>query len=360
MSQYLLVKGTAGLGNRVFVLVTAILYARMSDRVLVVDWSDDVYTHNSDGRHDDPVGNVFHSLFELKNTPSVPSVPEDICDKGSVYPPLWQSVLDRSIDEVVASDGNLVKAIGQGIFRKYACDVKDPSYVEDLLITSGYDEEIEDLRPLFKGEYAYLKSLDKSRIFHDAYHRYLNLAPPVQQRLDDFRTVHMKGKPFIGIHIRKSDKAISYAWYKKALAEHVERYPEASIFLATDNRDVEREISELYSDVLVLNKWLPEPGVAAHGNTDCPDLAEHAISALLDICLLASCDYLIYSRTTSFGRLASYISNQPVAQHFDIQRYNDQRQKSWGEKLQAWRNKMNRRVTYGVGWLKLKGVLPSG
>ncbi|MEL6854484.1 MAG: nodulation protein NodZ [Cyanobacteria bacterium J06607_13] len=361
MNQYLLVKGTAGLGNRVFVLVTAILYARMCDRTLVVDWSDDFYTNHSGNAKNTPTQNVFSTLFELKNTPHAPSVPEDVLAEGSVYPALWKPVLDLSIDDVVASDGQLVKAMGQGIFRKYACNVKHLTYPEDLLIASGYDEEIEALRSLFQGEYAHFKNLDKAAIFHETYQRYLTLAPPVQQRLDDFRSAHMAGKSWIGIHIRKSDKAISYAWYQKALAEHVERYPEAHIFLATDNRDVEREISELYPDnVLVLDKWLPEPGVAVHGNTDCPDLGEHAVTALLDICLLASCDYLIYSRTTSFGRLASYISDRPVARHFDIQQYNDQRRRTWHERLQTLRNKVNRKASYGVGWLKLRGILPSG
>ena len=33
----------------------------------------------------------------------------------------------------------------------------------------------------------------------------------------------------------------------------------------------------------MLDKWLPVPGVRAHGNKDCPDLTEHAVTALLDI-----------------------------------------------------------------------------
>ena len=47
MSKYLLVKGAAGLGNRVFALVTAILYAKLSDRTIAIDWRDSQYSHTT-------------------------------------------------------------------------------------------------------------------------------------------------------------------------------------------------------------------------------------------------------------------------------------------------------------------------
>ncbi|MEL7142572.1 MAG: hypothetical protein AAGL08_10190 [Cyanobacteria bacterium J06573_11] len=346
MSKYLLVKGVAGLGNRIFVVITAILYARMTDRTLVVDWTDNAYTTRK--------ANVFPQLFELKNLSHV----DQIIESESVHPNVWKHCLDQAISEVMANDSKLVKAMGQGIFRKYACDVRRLNYSEDIVIASGYDEEIEDLRPHFKSEYAHLKKATKGTIANEVFYEHLNLAPPVRDRLETFKAAHMQGHKFIGIHIRQSDKSVSYGWYKKALAEHVGRYPDAHIFLATDNRNVEREINELYENVIVLDKWLPMPGVAVHKNTECPDLEEHAVTALLDICLLATCDYLIFSRTTSFGRLASYISTQPVSQHFDIETYYDQHRKSIGERAIILRNKIDRNVKYVLAWLRLKGILP--
>lgn len=346
MSKYLLVKGVAGLGNQIFVMITSILYARMTNRTIVVDWSDHAYTTRKE--------NMFFQLFELKNMPYDKQLPEST----SVHPNVWEHCLNKTMPEVMAGDSKLVKSMGQGIFRKYACDVRKLNYSEDIVIASGYDEEIEDLKPRFASEYAHLKKATKGAIANEVFYKHLDLAPPVRNRLEAFKAAHMQGHKFIGIHIRQSDKSISYGWYKKALSEHVERYPDAHIFLATDNRDVEREIDELYENVVVLEKWLPAPGVAVHKNTDCPDLEEHAVTALLDICLLAACDYLIFSRTTSFGRLASYISTQPLSQHFDIETYNDQRRKSIGERVATLHNKVNRNIRYVMAWLKLKGILP--
>ncbi|MEM9944790.1 MAG: hypothetical protein AAF810_01820 [Cyanobacteria bacterium P01_D01_bin.36] len=346
MNKYLLVKGVAGLGNRIFVVITAILYARMTNRTMVVDWTDTAYTTRKE--------NVFSQLFELKNM----SFDEQPPESASVYPNVWENCLDQTMTEVIASESKLVKAMGQGIFRKYACDVRKLNYSEDIVIASGYDEEIEDLRPRFTSEYAHLRKATKGTIANEVFYKHLDLAPPVRDRLEAFKAVHMQGHKFIGIHIRQSDKSISYGWYKKALSEHVERHPDAHIFLATDNRDVEREIDGLYDNVVVLDKWLPAPGVAVHKNIECPDLEEHAVTALLDICLLAACDYLIFSRTTSFGRLASYISTQPVSQHFDIETYYDQQRKSIGSRAVVLRNKIDRNVKYGLAWLKLKGILP--
>lgn len=344
MGKYLLVKGTAGLGNRIFALVTAILYARISGRVLAIDWRDSYYSSNGK--------NVFFELFELRNTSFIREIP----DSSSIYPRLWQGHLDQSISQIISQDDKkLFETMGQAVLRKYAYDVRNLNYTEEIVIGSGYNEEIDRLRAVFSQEYAPFQQTHKGIIFRETFHKHLRLTSEIQDRVDSFRDQNFIGQPTIGIHIRRSDKAISYPWYKKALAQHVERYPEARIFLATDNRDVENDISSSYPNVSMVDKWLPMPGVKAHGNKTCPDLKEHAIEALLDLFLLASCDHLIYSRTTSFGLLASYISLAPVEHHFDIQLYNDQRKKRLKEKLETLKKKIEHSYEYCIGLLKLRG-----
>lgn len=341
MSKYLLVKGTAGLGNRIFALVTAILYARISDRTLAVDWRDDYYSSNGE--------NVFFDLFELQNTPFVKTIPQS----SSIYPHLWRGQIDQSISQVIAKDVGLLATMGQAVLRKYSYDVRNPNYSEDIVIGTGYTEEIDRIRSIFSTDYQPFKTASKATIFRDTFHKHLRLTPAIQQRIESFRSENFKDQPTIGIHIRRSDKAISYPWYKKALGEHVDRYPDAQIFLATDNSDVESEISNLYPNVSMVEKWLPAPGEPAHRNRQCPDLKEHAIEALLDLFLLASCDHLIYSRTTSFGLLASYISLAPSEQHFDIQVYNDRRKKGVKERATIFKQKIEHTYKYCIGLLKL-------
>ena len=54
---YVLVKGKAGLGNRMMSAMNGILYAMLSGRRLVVDWSD--FTYSNDHT------NVFPKLFTV-------------------------------------------------------------------------------------------------------------------------------------------------------------------------------------------------------------------------------------------------------------------------------------------------------
>lgn len=349
--KYLLVKGVAGLGNRVFALVTAILYARLSDRTLIVDWGDNQYSQAGE--------NTFSKLFELVDIPHVQQLPptESACPP-SVYPALWQQRLKKPIWKVIKKDlvrqgtkeaGQLIAAMGQNVFKRYAYDVSRPDYAEDVVIAASYIEEIDRMRPLFVGDYARFRWARKRAIFQEIFHTHLALAPAVQQRLVAFKETYFQGTQVVGIHVRKSDKAISYLRYKRALAKQMKRCPDARIFLATDNREVEQELSALYPGVFTLDKWLPAPGIKAHGNKDCPDLSEHAVTALLDILLLASCDYLIYSRATSFGLLASYITAIPTANQTDVRT-------SFGEKLSKVKNKAQDMNCYLSGLLKLRAT----
>lgn len=60
--RYLLVKGRAGLGNRMLCALTGILYARLAGRRLLVDWSDPIYAEGG--------LNVFHRYFRCpRQTP---------------------------------------------------------------------------------------------------------------------------------------------------------------------------------------------------------------------------------------------------------------------------------------------------
>ena len=88
-TKYLLVKGKAGLGNRMLCVLTGIIYARLTDRRLVVDWSD--FTYSSDGT------NVFPRLFVLPE--AVDDLP--LAAHTSVRPNLWSGRLNMSAGDLI-------------------------------------------------------------------------------------------------------------------------------------------------------------------------------------------------------------------------------------------------------------------
>ena len=92
------------------------------------------------------------------------------------------------------------------------------------MIAASYIEEINRMRPLFVGEYAHLRWASKRAIFQEIFHTHLALVPIVRQRFEAFKETHFQGQ-VVGIHVRKSDKAISYLRYKRALAKQMQRSP---------------------------------------------------------------------------------------------------------------------------------------
>ena len=87
-SRFLLVKGSAGMGNRILGLLTGILFARLSGRHLVVDWGDPLYS--PDGQ------NVFPKLFETPNI--FANFPIGPC--GTVAPPVWENRLHWTVRQM--------------------------------------------------------------------------------------------------------------------------------------------------------------------------------------------------------------------------------------------------------------------
>ena len=56
-TRYLVVKGKAGMGNRLLSLTHAVVYALITKRTIIVDWSDYTYSHSGE--------DVFDEFFVL-------------------------------------------------------------------------------------------------------------------------------------------------------------------------------------------------------------------------------------------------------------------------------------------------------
>ena len=92
-SKFLLVKGRAGLGNRMLCALTAILYARLTGRRLIIDWSDDTYSNDR--------SNAFHHYFQCSSC----SPTDGILSTDSVSPSLWLGHLHESSREIAKRHG---------------------------------------------------------------------------------------------------------------------------------------------------------------------------------------------------------------------------------------------------------------
>ena len=302
-SKILLVKGKAGLGNRLLCLLGSILYADITDRQLVIDWCDGAYSKKGD--------NAFPLYFVTPTTHNY-----NIADK-SIFPPIWTSHINYSADELMAKYSHDEMDNRKSISSIYSADFTSKAHKDDIVVHWSYFDDIESLRPYLKGKHKRYNKLSREAILKEVWNKNLTLTPTIKSLIENFKQCNFS-QYNIGVHIRYSDRKNSYKHYPKIINRILKKHPDSNIFLSTDNRDVEKEFKYLFKNITITKKWLPEPGTPVHRNKHMASKYTIGSEALIDIYLLAECDFLIYDKTTTFGYCASIISKATSNNIFEM------------------------------------------
>lgn len=307
-NKYLLVKAKGGMGNRMLCAVTGIIYGQLTGRMTVVDWRGEGYTNDG--------SNTFSRFF------SCPSVyPETILPKDTtVRPKVWDGQLHKSMGQMLHEyDPNKHSSIR--IHRKYSIDVSRLDYDEDIIVFWYYTGRIRALKKHLSNGQTSFAGLDTNGIIHKVLSERMTLHKDIRQQIDDFKAKHWPEK-VIGVHIRHTDRKTNLAQYEKHLYRFLKRYPDAHIFLATDNRQVSQEYRKRFKNVFSTPKWFPEGMASMHQNINCPDKVANGFEALVDMYLLAECDCLIYSGYSTFSLISRILSDAQSENIVDIDRFN--------------------------------------
>ena len=299
--KFLLVKGVTGLGDRMLCVLGGILYARLSGRTLVIDWCDPFYS--SDG------SNVFHRFFESAFCSPTVNIP--LTD--SVYPRVWRGRLrDHAIEIARENEFN-----SEEIRRALSIDLGNPDYPEDLVVLLEYDAHVDRLRPHFRGALPQFDQMSTADILAKLFREDLLLRREIRARVDHFKSSHFHART-VGVHVRYSDYRVRLFAIIKQLNALLKRQPDLQIFLATDNLEVRKMFDANYTGVVSTPHWYAPPGAPIHDNRTKPDPTETAIEALIDLYLLADCDYLIFDGSSSFGWVANLLSAAPAHRKLDV------------------------------------------
>jgi hypothetical protein len=301
--NYLLVKGISGLGNRIECVLTAILYARLSGRKLIVDWSDDYYAN--DGT------NAFHRFFQCPMANSTDAIPRT----DSVVPALWRGHLGETA-------ANFRKKYEQKrdpvVSYPLSIEPKILSYSEDIAVLWMYHEKVSELREHFAGDFGEFAHKSNKAILAGLLRDELRLHPDIRKRVDEFKAAHFV-KRTVGVHVRYTDHRVPLRPILAKLNTLLQREKDLSVFLATDNLRIKRMFLELYPGTLTTSHWYPDrPGVTLHNNRNNPNLLESGAEALVDLYLLAECDYLIMDTSSSFAGVAALLTKAPPANILDV------------------------------------------
>ncbi|MEZ6131828.1 MAG: nodulation protein NodZ [Planctomycetaceae bacterium] len=301
--------GGAGLGDRLFSLATAIAYAKSTGRSIWVDWRDRTYHTQSD--------NLFPYLFRLRNVSQLQHCPVS----DSVVPQIWKGRLDQSVDAITALDLKQQgvtwtppappKAILESSWKRCKFDFDSLSQPEEVVVISS-SRSAAKLMSLINDQ----SSTHRWNSVHEFLLRTLSeelgFSEAVEQEVARFAACHFNDEPTIGMHIRYTNEAASVrsvptiSQYRRALGALLRKHPSAKVFLATDNQNVQKHFQTLLGSGSVCwhEKWLPTAGEPIHKNRDCPDGIQAARDAVVDIGILAQCNYQILTGHSSFSDIA--------------------------------------------------------
>ena len=300
--KYLLIKGAAGLGNRILAAATGFLYAELADRRALVDWGDPNYS--DDGT------DVFHRYFDSHSVGAMDELPAT----ASVAPRMWRGRLDRPALELRTELSGTPAPVA---FRRTCVDLMRSDHPEDVAVMWSNRERIEMLRPLFRGEHAHLARLPTHAILRRTIETYMRPREEISDRVERFRRERLPGR-VVGVHARYSDRRTRLDLIRHRLERLLAREEDLQVFLATDNVEVRDEFERSYGAVSAPH-WYPAPGAASHQGRDRPDPTEAGAEALVDLQLLAGCDHLIGDRESSFSRVAMLLSDAPRSHISDVQ-----------------------------------------
>jgi hypothetical protein len=207
------------------------------------------------------------------------------------------------------------------IHRKYSVDVRRLDYDEDIVVFWYYTQRMRALRRHIQNGKTQFSGLTNNEIIRKVLLERMPVNNEVRRRIDEFKTKNWK-QPVIGVHIRYTDLKSNLEMFEKHLNTFLERVPEAHIFLATDNKQVNEDYRNKFKNVFTTQKWFPNGESSMHQNPDCSDKINNGIDALVDMYLLADCDYLIYGSASTFSWISRLLSNAPSDRVVDVDRLN--------------------------------------
>jgi hypothetical protein len=226
-----------------------------------------------------------------------------------VSPPIWRGHLHLSAPELRERHPELVPR--SDLWRAYSIDLERLDHDEKVAVMWSYTEQVDLLRGHFRDAFAALAELDNQTILRRLLRQDLSLQIPLRERVADFEAREFR-RPTVGVHVRYTDHRVRLSALLRRLNGLLRRTPGLQIFLATDNRQIERLFEANYPSVITTPHWYPPTaGRPLHTRGQPPDPIERGAEALIDLFLLAACDYLIFDPSSSFGAVAALLSDAP-------------------------------------------------
>ncbi|MGZ3861843.1 MAG: nodulation protein NodZ [Bacteroidia bacterium] len=312
--KYLVLKGCAGLGNRLYTVCSAIEYSKKTNRTLFVDWSDGQFA----GRG----VNAFNECFELEAVNTVLSAGPIKAGELTYYPAVWKGQIDKGIydlyfvTETEKINAIPYKALPKGrmkMLKRYWQFIDDDN-------KSLKNRKVSHFKGIYgKNNFPFGSDLSGSLtedvvIFADfspvyseqIFLKHVRLKKHIREKITSFSEKNKLAQNTIGIHVRNTDKKPTQSI--ETLFSKIEslKLKKPQIFLATDNRFVIEQFETKYPGLISYPKFLPEQikeglhQYALYNNME--DISIQLFEdSIADMWLLSECEYLLYQSNSSFS-----------------------------------------------------------
>lgn len=299
--RILILKGKAGLGNRLLSVLGSILYCQTYDRLLCVDWTDGAYAAKG------------IEAFGRSFTCNVPLIPLGEVDENSdIFPPIWKHRICRSVREMIDEHDPKYWDNEDAVFSRYSIRFQHRCPAHHVVLRWSYHDDINEFFPLL-GMKLFTEA-KRYRALQETMQKHVAIEETLRKEFEQISPEFLSGET-IGIHVRYTDNRNPLQVQLAQLERLAKKHSQATIFVATDSEMVESKLRAIYPGrIVTTHKSLSASGSPLHRQ----GLGDEARrSALLDLYLLSKCDYLVYSARSTFGYCAALMSQLPEESRFD-------------------------------------------
>lgn len=311
MSRFLVLKAPpVGLGSLMVTTICGKIYAQLTNRIPIVLWRQNcLYYEPTSSSSSSQLDNAFEYFFE---TISDCAITEILGKQYSYYPNCWN-------DENILDD-TLMQENEQAHFR-LPVELNFPGSEADVLVVTEYPG-ITSYLPNLMATHDCFKNLTELEILSKYFYNQLHLNSRMRSQVEQFCQKHLAGQEKIGLRIRRTDFAAikatpSDSTYVNAVNTHTANLAKSyKIFLATDCAKTLDKFRQIYRDRLVYTDCIRSDNSSAIHLTK----GNHRIKGeqmLLDLYVLAACDYFIGSDSNWFW-LVTRILNDPLTNQDSI------------------------------------------
>lgn len=304
--KYLVVKGCAGLGNRLVTVLAAIQYCIRNNRTLVIDWAD--------GQFEETGVNAFDKCFELvkfSNYTTINAIANwnELTHSSELFKTnKYKGVYDLYTEKQNYSLNRIPQWLLRGAMKK--CRKRwVPIGGKGRSLFFG-----SDLPDNLSFDVAYFVDF-LPQIPYSPLPDYVNVKPCIFEKIDAFKNTYQLENA-IGVHVRATDKRPQQQ--VDVLVAHLHKIAnKRRIFLSTDSTAIEAQFRAVFADVITYSKTKPElsgEGLHQWALYKKEEKMKYVLfeESVMDMFLLSHCCELLYQGNSTFSKISSvYHRYQP-------------------------------------------------